>query len=172
MERYWNIDVSILHFSIYYCCVVYGFRKEFLIKICVIYTEKKLILYIMTIDELQKKSYGKVVGVFYPMCDESCILPESKWIMKIGNVPKRKIYLVYKDGRVVDKVLLFKIVRGSGEEDFVKLVSRAIKLWHRSISTSFWIINKFCSLKHKWIYVFIFSNSSYCTVLCILFYRI
>ncbi len=32
----------------------------------------------MTIDELQKKSYGKVVGVFYPMCDESCILPESK----------------------------------------------------------------------------------------------
>jgi|GEM_PF-1831359 len=68
-----------------------------------------------------EKNKQKIVDIFCPLCGESIIFPHPKWVTKIGDVPKNKIFLAPKSGRVFERVLLFKIIRGNGEQGFLEL---------------------------------------------------
>lgn len=63
----------------------------------------------------------RMKDIFCPNCGESLIFPNSKWPTKIGDISKQKIFLTGKGGRTVDRILLFKIVRGSGVSGFLEL---------------------------------------------------
>jgi len=81
----------------------------------------------MTIDEPQKqnlmeKSKQKIMDIFCPLCGQSLIFPDPKWVTKIGDVPKQTICLTHRSSRVpVDRVLLFKIIRSNRQQGFVEL---------------------------------------------------
>ncbi len=59
--------------------------------------------------------------VHCPLCNKSLVFPNADDEIKIGNVVKEKIFLVQKGGKIPDRVMVFKIIRGNGEEGFTEL---------------------------------------------------
>ena len=80
------------------------------------------------IDTPQKQKNKKnmekpkpIKNVYCPNCGKSLIFPNPNEEIKIGDMIKEKICLVYKNGKIPDRVILIKIVKGDGDPGYIEI---------------------------------------------------
>jgi len=62
-----------------------------------------------------------IKDVYCPNCGRSLIFPNPNEEIKIGDMIKEKICLVYKNGKIPDRVILIKIVKGNGDPGYTEI---------------------------------------------------
>ena len=62
-----------------------------------------------------------IKDVYCPNCGKNLVFPNSNEKIKIGDIVKEKICLVYKNGKIPDRVILIKIVKGNGEVGYTEI---------------------------------------------------